>query len=63
MSQTIKSNLFENNQIKQINNSNQQWSLQKENKTVEEQMEYTLTNEDKSKPSGIISSKYPTNIY
>lgn len=63
MAQTIKLNLFDNTEIKQINNSNQQWSLQKANKTVEEQMEYTLTSEDKSKSSGVISSKYPTNIY
>lgn len=63
MAQTITPDLFESNQVKQVNNSNQEWSLQKVNKTVQEQMEHTLIVENKKVLKGVVQSKYPTNIY
>lgn len=62
MAQTITPDLFESNQVEKINSSNKEWSLQKVNKTVEEQMEYTLV-KDNGKLKGVIQSKNPTNIY
>ncbi|KAI93159.1 hypothetical protein [Spiroplasma melliferum] len=52
----------ENKKSKKVNNSNIQWSSIKSNKTVEEQMEYTLV-KDNGKLKGVIQSKNPTNIY
>lgn len=61
MANTIKPTLFENKQIKPINNSNQEWSLQKINKSIKEQMELTLIIDNGSN-GGAISSKNPTKI-
>lgn len=61
MANTIKPTLFGNNQIKSINNSNQEWSLQKVNKSIKEQMELTLI-VDNGSNSGSIASKKPTKI-
>ncbi|GAA6238818.1 MAG: hypothetical protein SPLM_09330 [Spiroplasma phoeniceum] len=63
MAQTITPDLFESNKVKQVNSSNQEWSLQKVNKTVQEQMEHTLIVENKKVFKGVVQSKYPTNIY